>query len=77
MQYDEVAALVFGAIIYHCYVPTKLALKAWFQNKVEPSLLSRYAGAQMSTADMYKPRPAALFGAARLVLFMILKWYFR
>jgi len=27
--------------------------------------------------DMCNPRPAALFGAARVVLFMILKWYFK
>jgi len=27
--------------------------------------------------DMCNPRPATLFGAARVVLFMILQWYFK
>jgi len=30
-----------------------------------------------SRTDMCNPRPAALFGAARVVFFMILKWYFK
>ena len=33
--------------------------------------------ASLSRADMCNPQPAALFGAACMVLFMILKWYFK
>jgi len=46
--------------------------------------LDRFSGAcykvgmkMCSKTDMCNPRPAELFGAARLVLFMILKWYFK
>jgi len=31
----------------------------------------------LSYSDMCNPQPAALFGAARLFSFMILKWYFK